>query len=1247
MSKINQIENALLELEGGKFQKVCNAYLAAKGYAVNALGSVAGKDKSKIGTPDCFIASRQGAFTFVEYTTQQDGVCDKFKDDIAKCLDEGKTGILKKDIELIILFYNTRQCLFPEEQRELYEASQGIPIDVYSLSGLANDLYKDHKNIVRDELNIFLDTGQIFTLDDFIKEHNKNKSSTPLGNEFLYRDKELELLGDALQNTSLIFLSGSAGVGKTKLAIEALRQYQENNKCENLYIHCIKSYGASLYEDIKDHLSKDGEHIVLVDDANRIGASQYIFELTQNVSIAKSVKVIATVRDYALKSIIVKCSKVHSYSEIVVEAFQEEEISKILETSCGITNSEYTRKIWDISQGNPRIAIMAGRVAKETKSLSSLDNMEGIYDKYFSNIIEDLGDLIELKVLKVAGIISFFRSIDLENQEQMDSINQVFDISQSDFAEISFKLRDMEVVDAFDKVVKISDQVLSTYLFYLSVFKQEVLSFSNLLDNFALSQTNRLRDALYPCLNTFDGNKIVLEKIEPHVNELWRTLEEKEDHFNLEKMVNLFGFMRTTKVLLYLKNRIDKTEKVTQDYSEIDFEIGSSSEDDFILHILGRFAFIGLTIEDINLALGLLLDYTKKRPDLTSNILSILTKEYGLGRQSYRQYYQVQISLINILKMRVSDGSDVKYFSKILRVICFCFLKTEHDFTECRSSKTVTFGSVTLPFDDELIKLRESVWSGLLLISSTLMPYDLLKEYKDIRYNIGERAALEYDAKIIFKRYIPEMNSDDLRHIKMVREFVDVLKDHDVSFDEEFVKDYQSEDYDLLTLLTGNRRSMVRLGSEKAKKLQEQKIKSFLDVQLLEPMRELSQKLEKIDSVLRGDYDRWEYYEAINVFYNEIFERDHVKFLELIKIHFQENNFMSLDKSKAIEKLLDILSVEDVFDLLNCYKPTDVFLWRLLVFVKMPDNQCTPEYANQIVSLYTRHDMAEYSMQLDFLVKFKACKKTIIEDVVRAIVSHCDENEFPKFLFYSLFARDLTLLNDSFLDDFDFLKIVYFKCQDRRDIYVYHHPSDLKFMLGRNPSFILDCVDYVFEREERLPYSSDTSDYSFLWKEENYCNVMKEIFFHTYQLEPDNFYRPYIRVFFKDKSENSDVVQERQDTFIQGLIDEYCDNSSIMKYLFLIVEKFSNSRQILHIKYLLRLQPSFELFKALQLLPSGHSWSGSFIPILQKEIEFLEDVKLLCTSSAFLEHRAYLEDLIIYHRRRIKSEEKREFLDDF
>ena len=40
MSKLNQIQQALLELGGGEFQKLADAYLAEKGYGrINAIGS--------------------------------------------------------------------------------------------------------------------------------------------------------------------------------------------------------------------------------------------------------------------------------------------------------------------------------------------------------------------------------------------------------------------------------------------------------------------------------------------------------------------------------------------------------------------------------------------------------------------------------------------------------------------------------------------------------------------------------------------------------------------------------------------------------------------------------------------------------------------------------------------------------------------------------------------------------------------------------------------------------------------------------------------------------------------------------------------------------------------------------------------------------------------------------------------------------------------------------------------------------
>ena len=46
MGKINQIQNKILELSGGAFQKLADVYLYKRGYErINPLGSVIGADK--------------------------------------------------------------------------------------------------------------------------------------------------------------------------------------------------------------------------------------------------------------------------------------------------------------------------------------------------------------------------------------------------------------------------------------------------------------------------------------------------------------------------------------------------------------------------------------------------------------------------------------------------------------------------------------------------------------------------------------------------------------------------------------------------------------------------------------------------------------------------------------------------------------------------------------------------------------------------------------------------------------------------------------------------------------------------------------------------------------------------------------------------------------------------------------------------------------------------------------------------
>jgi hypothetical protein len=123
VSKINQIQNRIRELDGGTFQKLADAYLYKKGYErINPLGSVMGADKVKKGTPDTLIALPNGKYVFAEHTTQKDNVYEKLTSDLKKCIDELKTGVPVGKIEEVVFCHTSD--LSAQEENALAEECQ-------------------------------------------------------------------------------------------------------------------------------------------------------------------------------------------------------------------------------------------------------------------------------------------------------------------------------------------------------------------------------------------------------------------------------------------------------------------------------------------------------------------------------------------------------------------------------------------------------------------------------------------------------------------------------------------------------------------------------------------------------------------------------------------------------------------------------------------------------------------------------------------------------------------------------------------------------------------------------------------------------------------------------------------------------------------------------------------------------------------------------------------------------------------
>ena len=233
MSFITAIENAIVQLGPGEFQKFCDTFLSKmdKYGAIAGLGMETGTLKTTQGNPDTYFLRDNGKYVFVVYTTQQKNIYVKIKEDIEKCLDVKKTGLLPTEIEEIVCCH-TSSNLSAGADKKLHKlcSDYGIILTIYGVDEIAQQIYRNYRIIARDFLNIPIDTNQIMSVTDFIVQYDASETAAPLDTVFQNRVDELGTLKLSIRNNKAVVVHGAAGVGKTRLVLEAVRAIaQEDN----------------------------------------------------------------------------------------------------------------------------------------------------------------------------------------------------------------------------------------------------------------------------------------------------------------------------------------------------------------------------------------------------------------------------------------------------------------------------------------------------------------------------------------------------------------------------------------------------------------------------------------------------------------------------------------------------------------------------------------------------------------------------------------------------------------------------------------------------------------------------------------------------------------------------------------------------------------------------------------------------------------------------------------------------------
>ncbi|EGO6096598.1 hypothetical protein G9L22_002819, partial [Enterococcus faecalis] len=299
MSRLNRIQNEIKQLEGGKFQKLCDSYLYRKRSWGNivSLGSMEGTDKTTKGIPDTYFFDNQiNRYVLVMYGTRADSTA-KLEIDIKEAIE--KTKISKKDIQEIICCH-TSSNLTVAKDKELRELAGSIELTLIGIDTLSHDLLQfKYQDITKEFLGIIESTEQVWNIEQFISVHDKSKTNAPLNTSYIDETQTIEELIEGLNDYQILLLSGVSGTGKTKLAIEICKRLPLNSN-----VICVKSNSMPVYQDVKDALDSNKVNYLFLDDANTITNFDAIVNLLRLEEYEQKLKIIITVRDYALSGII-------------------------------------------------------------------------------------------------------------------------------------------------------------------------------------------------------------------------------------------------------------------------------------------------------------------------------------------------------------------------------------------------------------------------------------------------------------------------------------------------------------------------------------------------------------------------------------------------------------------------------------------------------------------------------------------------------------------------------------------------------------------------------------------------------------------------------------------------------------------------------------------------------------------------------------------------------------------------------
>lgn len=1242
LANIESIKQKILQLDAGSFQNLCDAYLYKIGYPnIVSLGGEAGTRKTTPGTPDTYFNTSDGKYIFVEYTTQKANLFTKIKDDLAKCLDISKTGITHDKIAEII-YCHTSSNITPLQDNDVKTLCKdfGIKLTVIGIDKLAEDLYLFYHIIVRDFLGIAISTDQIQSSEDFIRDYNLNKMAAPIDTEFLFRDKEIEDINKAYQKVNIIILSGAAGTGKTRLALHYANNHSNSH---NEKFYCIHSNALPIYEDLKLYIDKPGNYFLFIDDANQLSGLQHIIRYTTMKHEEYNVKILITVRDYALQKVTNDVREIASYENINISAFTDDEIKKLLEEILGITNPDYQDRIIKIAEGNARIAILAGKVACSSNRLDSINDVSQLYEDYYGSSLEKNQLLIDYKICLTAGIVAFLEAIHLEHIGPLLPLLQEKGLCRDSFIENIRKLHEQEIIDICnDKAVSFSEQCLSNYLLKYVFYDKKLLSLSAMVKACFKNYRERTISSINTLLNIF-RNKDLFYFVEKEIKMLWDELSQEKSLFFFE-FVKAFFRINPTEALLILQDKIEHEENVVIESSNIDTEKGKNYQNitNDIIEILGGFAYM----TDLPTALDLFFQYYLKRTDLYIEFYHATNRYFGIKKDSMNYEFYTQITFFEKIKEYSDDWKQESVVILFLEV-ANDFLKLHFSPTEGGRRHAFTIYQIPLIITEGVERYRKLIWQSLFDLCKTEKYNEKVRKILNSYGGTIEEISLpvlQFDLtyiKCILESYFP---ANVLRNCLLAERLERVFNRMNISSKSSFDEYFEGEDFRLYYLLKGEDYKN-QIDYVERKRLKRETIEQYVSDCGLVAFKRLIDICNDINDF--DDHIVWVVKEGLSIAFDAIsLEKDY--YVDVIKYYIEKDTPNNLQPYPMVNALFSILSDYEVFHLIISSEYSQKNIWLYAYYHELPSELIKYTHLQGLYGFLADTSDAVITSSLlrdlDFLEKYSNIDEGIFIKGCKIILAKMEYSPFMVNIYFKLlFHNTPSTIIQKFNDNLDLLEEIYYVMLSYDKDHDYEGEFLREIYLVK-PSILDKYIDYLVNKNCGSFGNFHKRHYCF-FKLDNFLEIYNRIFKQLIEncQSPTITVPHFLESVFLPVQDKQDLLK-KQDEWIKHCIQLYSTDITKMRCLFSVVSKLSIDRKREYFCLFLQNNESFEDFEKIPLTPTLWSWSGSAVPMYSDWIEFLESLLPNFIGLKWIKHKKTIEIKVDDLKRQIEFEQIEEIL---